>query len=689
MSSVNKHKAAPQRTADTQHNVRDAALYGASLAFSKPKPQPKPTGNTYTGSGNGALLAATKVGSPQQHGVPAGSPASLTADNTGGSIRNRRYASRSNSSQSLAVPDEHSEYRGSSPSNIAARLAAARYSPLRPSPQTSAAVMSERQANERDVLPPSGSVGNVLARLETRQSNNRPKRRDSPVANAARPPLHDDTPIPPTTSLVKMFEQSRVVTPTKPQPLPLPLSIAQHSSPPVRSPKPQRAFKLPPEPQDDAPLIRPRTQTPPPVKPKPEHKIELPSTQFVDGAAYFHTSQKDPMKSPPIKQKPVQLAALKTSTPSSPMPPPPRGSRQVRPQSEDMKRATPAVRRVSTSVHSEKEPESPASFKSAKEMQDSLEKPKPELPPPRRSATRKIEAVPSNRTQSEAPAPVSIPPRRKYQLPNPVRSPTRLSPPQRPLSTGTSPASVYHKPYQRDSVRQITKHMTGESLSSAIMGAALASSRNASPAPRRTPSFEPLFPQHTKHHHHHYPFHRSPSPPKSSPPKATGKLRTTLRKEPSSSDDEDEVDKYKKKGSRIMGIKQRKHPNKHHEGERKRWRDQMTERERKRYEGVWAANKGLFLPQPSPNYIDNDPAQDVCNLVTRDIWLRSRLPIHVLEEVWDLVDNRAIGRLKRDEFVVGLWLIDQRLKGRKLPVKVSGSVWTSARGMGLKVKIRD
>jgi len=138
-----------------------------------------------------------------------------------------------------------------------------------------------------------------------------------------------------------------------------------------------------------------------------------------------------------------------------------------------------------------------------------------------------------------------------------------------------------------------------------------------------------------------------------------------------------------------MGIKQRKHPNKHHEGERKRWRDQMTERERKRYEGVWAANKGLFLPQPSPNYIDNDPAQDVCNLVTRDIWLRSRLPIHVLEEVWDLVDNRAIGRLKRDEFVVGLWLIDQRLKGRKLPVKVSGSVWTSARGMGLKVKIRD
>jgi hypothetical protein len=172
-----------------------------------------------------------------------------------------------------------------------------------------------------------------------------------------------------------------------------------------------------------------------------------------------------------------------------------------------------------------------------------------------------------------------------------------------------------------------------------------------------------------------------------------------MRKDPSSSEDEDEVEKYKKKGSRILGMKQRKHPNKHHEGERKRWRDQITERERKRYEGVWAANKGLFLPSTSPAPqaassspgrapIENDISQDVLNLVVHEIWLRSRLPIHVLEEVWDLVDSRAIGRLKRDEFVVGLWLIDQRLKGRKLPVKVTDSVWASVRGTGIKVKVR-
>ncbi|KAE8849307.1 hypothetical protein HRS9122_03323 [Pyrenophora teres f. teres] len=167
-------------------------------------------------------------------------------------------------------------------------------------------------------------------------------------------------------------------------------------------------------------------------------------------------------------------------------------------------------------------------------------------------------------------------------------------------------------------------------------------------------------------------------------------MRTTMRKEPSSSDDEDsKVDKYKKKGTRIMGIKGRKHPNKHHEGTRRRWRDQITERERKRYEGVWAANKGLYLPPSASTSPDDDPSADILNICVQEIWTRSRLPTHVLEEVWDLVDSRGIGRLSRYEFVVGLWLIDQLLKGRKLPVKVSDSVWQSTRGIGIKVKIRD
>ncbi|KAF1945940.1 hypothetical protein EJ02DRAFT_368292 [Clathrospora elynae] len=682
---------------DTQHNVRNAALHGASLAFSKPPPKPKPIANTYTGSDNGALLAATRVGS--------GSPASLKRDVTGGSARSiRPNASKSSSSNSLSVRDDHLD-RAPSPSNIAAKLAAARHSPLRPLRQAAvASTMSERQADERDTLPPSGSVGNLLARLEPKKpSQQQPrKRRDSlgshSAASSARQDHKptDDSPIPPTSSLVNMFEQSRPTTPPKPT---APLHVTRDSPPPVRSPKPQRAFRLPPEPRDDALLQRTQTQTltqtPPPRKPNPKHHIQLPPSQSTDGAeeqAYFNTPKKDPLKSPPIKQKPVQLAAIQTSTLPLPAPPPQRGSRQTRPMSQDTSRSTPTNRRrFSMSFESYKTPSSPSSFKSAKEEQEEEERLKPSVPPPRRSATRKTDPMPAV-SKTYLTAPIQIRPRTQSQNPSSTPPLQRLSPPRRPTTTtGTSSPSVYHNKYQRESVKQIAQHMTGESLSSAIMGAALAaSSRNASPAPRPM-SIEPLFPPR-KQHHHHTPFHRSPSPPKQSPPKNSGKMRMTMRKEPSSSENEDEVKKYKKKGTRIMGIKGRKHPNKHHEGTRKRWRDQITEPERKRYEGVWAANKGLHMPSPSsPTRASpgDDGSLDVLNLVVKDIWTRSRLPTHVLEEVWDLVDGRGFGRLSRYEFVVGLWLIDQRLKGRKLPVKVSDSVWQSARGVGIKVKIRN
>ena len=83
---------------------------------------------------------------------------------------------------------------------------------------------------------------------------------------------------------------------------------------------------------------------------------------------------------------------------------------------------------------------------------------------------------------------------------------------------------------------------------------------------------------------------------------------------------------------------------------------------------------------------------EVLNLVVRDIWLRSRLPAQALEEVWSLVDRRGVGRLTKEEFVVGLWLIDQRLKGRKLPPRVGDSVWASVTGLGtrgVKVRLKD
>ncbi|KAL8832437.1 MAG: hypothetical protein Q9191_000257 [Dirinaria sp. TL-2023a] len=220
------------------------------------------------------------------------------------------------------------------------------------------------------------------------------------------------------------------------------------------------------------------------------------------------------------------------------------------------------------------------------------------------------------------------------------------------------------------STTSLVPQLNADSLANAMVASSLASSRAASPS--KPPL--PLPRRHGKPHGFFYRSHssndvsRTPSPAK--------QMRQTLRQPRQS---EYEEDPYEKRRSHFM----KKHPNKHHEGDRKRWRDTVSERERKRYEGVWAANKNIFLP------IYDRPSDTVCNVVVRDIWQRSRLPDDVLEEVWELVDTRSVGALAKEEFVVGMWLIDQRLKGRKLPVKVSESVWESVRMLsGIKLSKR-
>ncbi|KAL1592802.1 Increased rDNA silencing protein [Paraconiothyrium brasiliense] len=603
----------------------------------------------------------------------------------------------------LAVPEETPFELVPSPSNIAAKLAAARYSPMKPIPQRPLTpIMTEREANGRDALPPPGSVGNVLARLDSRQQN---VRRDEATTDAIaiarakhagldRPT--DDSPIPPTSSLVNMFEKNR--------------QASRRSPTPVKSPKPQRAFRLPPEPKDGEPLEKQRTKTPPPVKPKPKPLSDAPHS--TDGSvenATFKNMRKDTFGALPSMRQNSGTVADKTTKVIRPRPPPKKLPPRARSNSEDMARPVSRhSRRLSSSLSHHEGPSSPSSFVSARETQEDKPKPKPTIPPPRRS-TRPPQEIKRPSTATPLSIPSTTRARTSSKPTAPLPPPTQFTPPRRASVSGTSTPSgtFYHSNYQRESARSITKHMTGESLSSAIMGAALASSRNVSPAPRPSSSHllgspsltaTPPLPARRHHHFSHSPFGRSPSPPKPKPP-PSGKLRTTLRKDPSSSSDE-ESERYKRKGTRIMGMG-RKHPNKHHEGTRKRWRDQIIERERKRYEGVWAANKGLFIsPSPSPAgsrassraphpNSEEDPSLDVLDLVVREIWSRSRLPEHVLEEVWDLVDSRGIGRLKREEFVVGMWLIDQRLKGRKLPIKVSDSVWQSVRGMGVKVKVGD
>ncbi|KAK9455350.1 hypothetical protein V1511DRAFT_500216 [Dipodascopsis uninucleata] len=101
-----------------------------------------------------------------------------------------------------------------------------------------------------------------------------------------------------------------------------------------------------------------------------------------------------------------------------------------------------------------------------------------------------------------------------------------------------------------------------------------------------------------------------------------------------------------------------------------------TETEKKRYGALWAANRGTLLP--------SDLSHCVQNLVVKRIWERSRLSRETLEKVWDLVCKEPRGYLTKDEFLVGTWIIDQCLYGRKLPQKLSPDIWS---GINLGVSL--
>lgn len=229
-----------------------------------------------------------------------------------------------------------------------------------------------------------------------------------------------------------------------------------------------------------------------------------------------------------------------------------------------------------------------------------------------------------------------------------------------------------------------------DSLSDAIMAGSLASARHTpiSMASSRTPP--PLPPSRRKGVTKHKTGSRKSSP---------HRMKKTMRQPVSKSDDEDARRPHHKKG-----LNNKKHA--HHEGSRSRWREEITEREKKRYEAVWASNRGLFLIDllqqqlnvatgsnnnrrlsPVRNESYESASEHVANVVVRDIWSRSRLPEAELAEVWDLVYGHGPrgplvhAALNKQEFVVGMWLVDQRLRGRKIPPRVSASVWDSAKGL--------
>ena len=232
-----------------------------------------------------------------------------------------------------------------------------------------------------------------------------------------------------------------------------------------------------------------------------------------------------------------------------------------------------------------------------------------------------------------------------------------VAPHSDPAFLSSKPSSTSHSRPHLPVRPSRSFEMKVDSLANTIVAASLASSR--APTPTRTPPPPPPPRRHKSHplfNNHNSQGHTSRTP---SPAKI---MRQTMRETLPSDND---VENKKK------GILMRKHPHKHHEGNRKRYRAVVTERERRRYDGLWAANKGLWM--------DANSSSSVLNLVVRDIWSRSRLPTDVLAEIWDLVNIHGRDRLQRSEFIVGMWLIDQRLKGRKLPFVVSETVWNSVR----------
>lgn len=85
--------------------------------------------------------------------------------------------------------------------------------------------------------------------------------------------------------------------------------------------------------------------------------------------------------------------------------------------------------------------------------------------------------------------------------------------------------------------------------------------------------------------------------------------------------------------------------------------------------------------------LDNDPRDHIHGYVVRELWRRSRVPDGTLSQIWDLVDRNHDGTLDRESFLVGIWLVDQCLYGRKLPHKIDDAIWKSVSRLGVTVEI--
>ncbi|WYZ39982.1 hypothetical protein EsH8_IV_000323 [Colletotrichum jinshuiense] len=704
--NTHHHQPAPGGASDAA-----AALKGANLAFNKTKPRPIPPPKPTTAT---SLVAASSAShydrsmstSPLQRQHTGTSAATTPGDRERfgrdgtADMRDRlsNFLASSPAAPTASHLAPHTRLDPKSPSYIAATLAASRSASPSPQLQPSPVGLTPAQLNQLHQMQNARASGGRRGRRGSGESGSAVSSLDLP----------DASPIPATGHLISMFEKGREdVDPVKrsggdvPRPRLRPLTPEREMSPsrakaarigigsedgsavpqkpavPRTKPKPKprpvtptpAAEREPPEtvtPQAKKPAPKPAK---PPVSPpkKVGHRRseseQLPQarkSQLASSALPKHAESPEARSTSLLMGAPI----IRTARPDPKAPPP---------ATPEPRRSRPKVKPAETEVVSP-EPTRPAS-------KAKLRPPTP--PQPRGTAgrvTREPEAPPLTKPRSMASVcghePLQEPFRRSGSEPRPSTADTSSSndtfvsassvqtampdpSPARP--TARQPHSTHSTPGRSSangSPNRTTPRRTPassgtslplNSLSNAIMAGSLAAARLTPSNTGNSTLSPPALPNRTK------------SP----------RMRQTLRHPPSKSDDEDEI--RKKKHQRASN----KHS--HREGARRRWRDEITLRERRRYEAVWASNRGVLLeaaPQPP-----QDAADCVVNVVAREIWRRSRLPQEELAEVWDVVDRSRRGMLSKAEFVVGMWLIDQRLRGRKIPAKASASVWDSAQGV--------
>lgn len=742
----NNSNSSSSATADhgTSHRIspQDAALRGASLAFQKQKlQQEKDPDNT--------IQRRPSLTPSQLSRHTTGGTGGISRQTTGSSSVLVDATERERERQALFLSSDSGRSSLSSP---ALGLAGGN---SKATDSKSASFIAATLAASRSASPGTGVVGSgpgpgfsggenggtrTLKASPLRQPVDASSRRGSVANRSARSSVEsltmDTTSLPPATSLISMFENKREPAPDpvkrrteqptgkKPRrssmldadppvdPLDLnmgrsqprdkhqprsPLSEGRPTSEGETSPMSNEKPKPRPKPgKKPKAIITQRPVTPPPpmvsranteiVSPKPR-KPDIPPrlevttpSNFQDGFSVVPTNKVKP-NPPPSKPDRGKDVLVSPNNPEdqavvqkSPEPPATTAAKQTRARPKAPRKRndlsgqlpasskTPGLRRRSLIASSDGQDESKVTT-----PEDELDI-RPSTADSRSSNDSFVSAS-SAPTRDETDSIRTIEP----------PSSTSTTPRLRPIHMLSTQPSTMSLPIRRTATG--SSQLPIESLSDAIMAGSLASARHTpvSVASNRTPP--PLPPSRRKGVAKHKTGSRKSSP---------HRMRQTMRQPASKSDDEDARRPHHKKG-----LNNKKHA--HHEGSRSRWREEITEREKKRYEAVWASNRGLFLIESLQQSINRRllvrnesyeaASEHVANVVVRDIWSRSRLPEAELAEVWDLVYGHGprgplvYAALSKQEFVVGMWLVDQRLRGRKIPPRVSESVWDSAKGL--------